>query len=37
MPHVCETCRYYSEPWEGPHCRHCGDQDRWEAADEEEA
>ena len=33
MPHECETCRYYSEPWDGPHCIRCGWQELWEPAD----
>ena len=33
MPHECETCRYYREPWDGPHCIRCGWQELWEPAD----
>lgn len=33
MPHECETCRYYRESWDGPHCIHCGWQELWEPTD----
>ena len=34
MPHECETCRYYTEPWDGPHCIRCGWQELWEPAED---
>lgn len=30
MPHECETCMHYREPWDGPHCIHCGWQELWQ-------
>ena len=33
MPHVCETCRYFDESWEGPHCIRCGCPELWDPTD----
>lgn len=35
MPHDCETCRWYDENRNGPHCGGCtSTDDHWEASDE---
>ena len=35
MPHDCETCKWYDENHNGPHCGGCtSSSDHWEACDE---
>lgn len=35
MPHECESCKWYDENHNGPHCGGCtSTDDHWEASDE---